>query len=91
MSVSLSPGLVFTLTEEPPKTKLAHPRTIIAGSVWTRQLKNAFTESLVVLNPQTADSDPTFTPPQNTGPCEDFTPVFLRSHDSPTFPFSLIS
>lgn len=36
MSVSLSPGLVFTLTEEPPKTKLAHPRTIIVKS-HTRQ------------------------------------------------------
>lgn len=41
-------------------------------------MNNAFTESLVVPNPQTADSDPTFTLPQNTGPCEDFTPVFLE-------------
>lgn len=32
MSVSLSPSLVFTLTEEPPKTKLAHPSTIIVKS-----------------------------------------------------------
>lgn len=41
-------------------------------------MNHAFTESLVVPSLQSADSDPTFTPPQNTGPCEDFTPVFLE-------------
>ncbi|KAJ5976845.1 hypothetical protein N7501_000187 [Penicillium viridicatum] len=49
-----------------------------AGSVWTKQLNNAFTESLVVPSPQSDDFDPTFTPPQNTGPYEDFSPVFLK-------------
>ncbi|CAI7653716.1 unnamed protein product [Penicillium viridicatum] len=48
------------------------------GSVWTKQLNNVFTESLVVPNPQSDDFDPTFTSPQNTGPYEDFTPVFLK-------------
>ncbi|KAJ5412514.1 uncharacterized protein N7487_006873 [Penicillium crustosum] len=48
------------------------------GSAWTKQLKNAFAESLVVPSLQSFDSDLTFTPSQNNRPCEDFTPVFLE-------------
>ncbi|KAB8232611.1 uncharacterized protein BDW43DRAFT_311996 [Aspergillus alliaceus] len=46
-------------------------------SVWTGHLRDAFEESLVVPSPQSGDLDYTFTPPENTGSWEDFTPVFL--------------
>ncbi|KAJ9480723.1 hypothetical protein VN97_g12807 [Penicillium thymicola] len=47
-------------------------------SVWTGQLRDAFEQSLVVPNPQTTDLNYSFTPPENTGSWEDFTPVFLK-------------
>jgi hypothetical protein len=47
-------------------------------SVWTGHLRDAFEQSLVVPNPQTTDLNYTFTPPENTGSWEDFTPVFLE-------------
>ena len=45
-------------------------------SVWTGQLRDAFERSLVVPGPQITDYN--FTPPENTGSWEDFTPVFLE-------------
>ncbi|CAI7659436.1 unnamed protein product [Penicillium glandicola] len=47
-------------------------------SVWTGQLQDAFERSLVVPNPPTTDLNYSFTPPENTGSWEDFTPVFLE-------------
>ncbi|KAJ5206687.1 hypothetical protein N7491_002698 [Penicillium cf. griseofulvum] len=44
--------------------------------ILTRQLHSAFTQSLVSSS-QSANSDNAFTPPKNTGPHEDFSPVFL--------------
>ncbi|KAJ6125456.1 hypothetical protein N7471_012773 [Penicillium samsonianum] len=49
-----------------------------AGTILTRQFHNTFTESLVIPSPQSDDLNPTFTPPQNTGTWEDFTPMFLE-------------
>ncbi|CAI7632899.1 unnamed protein product [Penicillium discolor] len=47
-------------------------------SVWTGQLRDAFEQSLVVPNAQTTYLNYSFTPPENTGSWEDFTPVFLE-------------
>lgn len=47
-------------------------------SVWTGQLRDAFKESFVVPSLQDDGLDRTFTPPQNTGPEEDFAPVLLE-------------
>ncbi|KAF5858597.1 hypothetical protein ETB97_003990 [Aspergillus alliaceus] len=47
-------------------------------SVWTGHLRDAFEGSLVVPSPQSGDLDYTFTPPENIGFWEDFTPVFLE-------------
>ncbi|KAJ5765316.1 hypothetical protein N7520_004875 [Penicillium odoratum] len=47
-------------------------------SVGTGQLRDTFERSLVVPSSQTTELNYTFTPPQNTGPWEDFTPVFLE-------------
>lgn len=47
-------------------------------SIWTEHLRDAFVESLVVPSPQSGDLGYTFTPPENTGAWEDFTPVFLE-------------
>ena len=46
-------------------------------SVWTGHLRDAFVEKLVVPVPQSDDLNNTFTPPNNTGSWEDFTPLFL--------------
>ena len=47
-------------------------------SIWTGQLRDAFAGDLVVQGPQSQNLDYTFTPPENTGSWEDFTPVFLE-------------
>lgn len=47
-------------------------------SVWTGQLRDAFEQILVVPNAQTTNLNYSFTPPENTGSWEDFTPVFLE-------------
>ncbi|EGE86478.2 hypothetical protein, variant [Blastomyces dermatitidis ATCC 18188] len=47
-------------------------------SIWSGHLHDAFVRSLVILSPQSGNLGCTFTPPENTGPWEDFTPVFLK-------------
>lgn len=47
-------------------------------SVWTGQLRDKFTRCLVVPNGESNDLEYTFTPPENTGSWEDFTPLFLE-------------
>ncbi|EQL34555.1 hypothetical protein BDFG_03522 [Blastomyces dermatitidis ATCC 26199] len=47
-------------------------------SIWSGHLRDAFVRSLVIPSPQSGDLGCTFTPPENTGPWEDFTPVFLK-------------
>ncbi|KAJ5196671.1 hypothetical protein N7449_007150 [Penicillium cf. viridicatum] len=47
-------------------------------SIWTGQLRDAFTGSLVIPSTQSDNVDYNFTPPENTGSWEDFTPVFVQ-------------
>ncbi|OAT01445.1 uncharacterized protein BDCG_17090 [Blastomyces dermatitidis ER-3] len=47
-------------------------------SIWSGHLRDAFVRSLIIPSPQSGDLGCTFTPPENTGPWEDFTPVFLK-------------
>ncbi|KAJ5938127.1 hypothetical protein N7454_004469 [Penicillium verhagenii] len=47
-------------------------------SVWTRQLCGTFERNLVVPSSHSTYLNYAFTPPQNTGSWEDFTPVFLE-------------
>ncbi|KAJ5641798.1 hypothetical protein N7490_005798 [Penicillium lividum] len=66
--------------EEPPSENVCDDLEIPykERSVWTGQLRDKFERSLVVPSSQTTDLNYTFTPPQNTGSWEDFTPVFLE-------------
>lgn len=47
-------------------------------SVWTGQLRDKFTRSLVIPGVESNPLETTFTPPQITGSWEDFDPVFLE-------------
>lgn len=47
-------------------------------SVWTGQLCDIFNASSVIVSAQDDSLDRTFMPPVNSGPWEDFTPVFLE-------------
>lgn len=47
-------------------------------NIWTGQLRDAFTRSLVIPSTQSDNVDYNFTPPENTGSWEDFTPVFVQ-------------
>ncbi|KAE8384200.1 hypothetical protein BDV23DRAFT_191864 [Aspergillus alliaceus] len=66
--------------ESPPEDAFCEDQEIPykERSVWTGHLQDAFVRSLVVPSPQIADLVYTFTPPENTGSWEDFTPVFLE-------------
>ncbi|KAJ5135223.1 uncharacterized protein N7515_004501 [Penicillium bovifimosum] len=47
-------------------------------SIWTGQLRDAFTKDLTISSMQSGNLDYNFTPPKNTSPWEDFTPVFVE-------------
>lgn len=65
--------------DPPPKDLCDNPEIPYKErSVWTRHLRDAFSRSSVVPSLQSGNLDCPFTPPKNTGPWEDFSPIFLE-------------
>ena len=62
--------------EEAPSRNLELPYR--ERSLWTRHLRDACVDIPLSAGPEHVYSPHTFAPPKNTGPWEDFTPVFIE-------------